>query len=79
MSTTCNFCWGTHGCDLTPGHEGTVHKCGGWLERAGSIDCEDLPCSEYDEANGRARYFDDVPGSWSVWMENGRGFHAVRA
>lgn len=73
MTDTCNFYWGSHGCDLSPEHEG-VHHCGG-------TSLEDS-CSEYDETTGGARYqladvFEDGTEAnfeWGEWHDHGRGF-----
>lgn len=54
----CDTFWGTHACDLNQGHDGQ-HEC--WQNG-------EPPCSQYDRANQRARYWLDDEGKWSEWM-----------
>lgn len=69
LQPSCNFFWGSHGCDLPKGHDGKVHTC----------DFTDVvygPCSQYDEdapADRRVRFaYDD--GEWGEWREYGEGW-----
>ena len=56
----CNFFWGSHGCDLPPGHEGN-HLCG----------LLDGPCSRHDGA--RVQYH-LVGGDWDTEWFASEGF-----
>jgi hypothetical protein len=57
---TCNWFWGSHGCDLDPGHAGH-HLCG-------ILD----PCSKHD---GARVLFPYVDGDWSdEWLDSPYGF-----
>lgn len=62
---TCDFWWGTRGCDLPIGHGGTVHH-------------DTSVWAEFDEAVGKGRSFFLDEGFWSGWNdsygERGRGW-----
>lgn len=79
MTDVCGFFWGSHGCDWSPGHGGTVHRCGPVHD----------PCCDYDVAahpEHRIRYwhggFDpdetatEPPSDalYSEWRPYGDGF-----
>ncbi len=84
---SCNFFWGSHGCDLERDNH-TVHRCG--LEPSpgelalvalGDLDPRTLgPCCEYDEdrpANARVRHDFGALGApeWGEWGEYGEGWY----
>lgn len=53
----CNWFWGSHGCDLDVGHEGT-HLCG----------APEDPCSKHDGTRVQFHY---VGGDWSgEWLDS---------
>ena len=89
MSGTCNFFWGSHGCDLPrDGHR--LHRCGRLestpeqlrLVEEGDLDPRTLgPCCEYDEdrpAGARVRWAEawseGGPCEWGPWLEYGEGW-----
>lgn len=75
MASWCNLYWGSHGCDLPPGHEG-VHQCG-------EPDHEGI-CSQFEvtkedpsdriniEGRVRYRYVGVANGDeeWSKWLDS---------
>ena len=65
---TCNFYWGSHGCDLELGDH-PVHVCG----------TPEAPCCEYDEQHARARYMlydrdGEAPVEWDSWRAAPEGW-----
>jgi hypothetical protein len=73
MPEYCDTYWGSHGCDLSLGHEG-LHICG---------DCSEFEflvppgLEDFDTGQGRVRYqYEDE--SWSGWFDTtGFRMHAV--
>jgi hypothetical protein len=74
----CNYCWGSHGCELPKGDH-TTHQC--------SIPMTDddgmfsvVMCCEYDEKadpDRRVRHnhaSDDEPTEWGEWGPYGEGW-----
>lgn len=63
MLSLCGTFWGSHACDLEPGHPG-VCECNYGMSS---------PCSQYDPLSNRARYSRAFPdlGTWTEWMEVG--------
>lgn len=72
---TCQFYWGSHGCDKTAGHDGTIHQCGGddplahWQETSS-------PCSQHDESTGLTRGWLIDQRRWSDWVDHAPGSYA---
>lgn len=63
----CDFFWGTHGCDLSSGHAGLVHRCGS--------DDPEGPCCEYDESaapDHRVRHMFEEWGDWGPYGDGWR-------
>lgn len=70
---SCDWFWGSHGCDMPGGHDGTIHTCD-------SRD-PDGPCSQYDTAapaDKRVRFnqadSDTATPEWGDWGPYGEGF-----
>ena len=69
MIEYCDTFWGSHGCGLTPGHDGDVHRCG----PEGDV------CSEMRKVvnSGKAEvrfYYLGVPRRWGDWTPGWRWF-----
>lgn len=67
--TSCDFFWGSHGCDLPPGH-GLVHEC--------DSGDPDGPCCQYDEQappDRRVRFAVSDSAGWGEWGPYGEGWY----
>jgi hypothetical protein len=75
MVLTCDFFWGSHGCDLPKRHRGS-HRC-----IISTWDDDGLetvtPCCEYDETvlpGLRVRHYNDSQERWGEWGPYGEGW-----
>lgn len=62
----CRWYWGSHGCSLSPGHDG-LHECR-WKEYDDNTETyRSVRCSQQDPENGLARYWDEDEEVWGEW------------
>lgn len=68
----CDFFWGSHGCDLPPGHKEQMHQCQVYNEREDSLDL----CSQFDPYAlvYTVRFYHYDIDDWGAWMNWGSGF-----